>query len=107
MIETELYPYILAELPAEQWPIYKDQILNLVDRLHEAGIYHLDLHEENIVIDDNGTVKLIDFGLSRFVTELRDRELFDPGHIEQFYEEYSTVEDLARNDYNEIAIYLP
>lgn len=38
------------------------QIVDIVAYLHEQGIVHCDLKDENIVIDANYRVKLIDFG---------------------------------------------
>jgi serine/threonine protein kinase/beta-lactam-binding protein with PASTA domain len=36
---------------------------------HSAGILHRDLKPENIFLDDNGSVKLGDFGLARAITQ--------------------------------------
>jgi len=36
------------------------QVLAALRALHEAGVYHLDLHEENIMVDEAGHVSLID-----------------------------------------------
>ncbi len=33
-----------------------------ISKMHEKGIYHRDLHEGNIMIDDNGNPCVIDFG---------------------------------------------
>nr|WIL02794.1 serine/threonine kinase [Cedratvirus borely] len=42
------------------------QISGLVDKMHEAGVYHGDFHPGNLVIKD-GVVKAIDFELCEFV----------------------------------------
>ena len=41
------------------------QILNALQTVHDAGIWHLDLKPANIMIDKFGQVKLIDFGASK------------------------------------------
>lgn len=43
---------------------YMAQLVDTLDRLHEMGIIHRDLKPDNMLIDSNGRVKLIDFGLS-------------------------------------------
>lgn len=43
------------------------QILEGVKYLHNQGIIHRDLKPENIMLDNTGTIKLIDFDLARFV----------------------------------------
>lgn len=42
-------------------------ILNAYARLHNRGILHGDIHPQNILIDTDGTVRLIDFGLAGMI----------------------------------------
>jgi len=41
------------------------QILDALQAVHDAGIWHLDLKPANIMVDNDGQVKLIDFGASK------------------------------------------
>jgi serine/threonine-protein kinase len=43
------------------------QICNAVDHAHRQGVIHRDLRPANIMIADNGLVKVADFGTSRFL----------------------------------------
>src|SRR5262245_39334098 len=49
----------------EALPIAK-QIAEAVEAAHEQGIIHRDLKPANIKIKDDGTVKVLDFGLAKF-----------------------------------------
>ena len=42
------------------------QIVSAVEYLHENGILHRDLKDENVIIDHTFRVKLIDFGSATF-----------------------------------------
>jgi serine/threonine protein kinase len=43
------------------------QILEALSHAHTSGILHRDIKPSNILVDDAGTVKLLDFGLARSV----------------------------------------
>lgn len=52
-------------LPVEQAVSIFDQVLQGLVAAHTAGVAHLDLKPSNILIAEDGTVKLTDFGLGR------------------------------------------
>jgi serine/threonine protein kinase len=45
------------------------QLIEAVSYIHESGVAHRDLKPENILIDQNDRIKLIDFGLSNYLTQ--------------------------------------
>ena len=42
----------------------KQSLLSTLDAIHNRGIMHNDIKKENILVDENGTVFLIDFGFA-------------------------------------------
>ena len=42
-----------------------EQVLDALKEVHSQGIWHLDLKPANVMVDQTGTVKLIDFGASK------------------------------------------
>ena len=50
------------------------QLLRVLDALHASGVVHRDLKTANVLLCDDFTVKLADFGLSRTLPEDRDSE---------------------------------
>ncbi|HKD09041.1 MAG TPA: protein kinase [Bryobacteraceae bacterium] len=56
-------------LPAESVLRYGAQIASALSRAHERGIVHGDLKTANIVVGDDGLVKVLDFGLARRVSD--------------------------------------
>ena len=49
---------------ADVWQI-APQVLDALRTVHEQGIWHLDLKPGNLMVDRQGTVKVIDFGASK------------------------------------------
>lgn len=52
-------------LPETEVRYYLAQILDGLETIHAAGIYHLDIKPANIMVDKEQVVKLIDFGASK------------------------------------------
>src|ERR687884_1828034 len=46
---------------------YTCQICNAVDHAHRQGVLHRDLRPSNVLVSDQGLVKVADFGTSRFL----------------------------------------
>jgi serine/threonine-protein kinase len=46
---------------------YTCQICNAVDHAHRHGVLHRDLRPANVIVSDNGLLKVADFGTSRFL----------------------------------------
>jgi serine/threonine protein kinase len=63
-------------LPIEEAVRYATQIANGLAVAHEAGIVHRDVKPANVIVTEEETVKLVDFGLARISWE---SELTDPG----------------------------
>ena len=48
------------------------KLKSLINRLHEIDIFHGDIHEYNIVVNDKGDIRLIDFGQSIIISKADD-----------------------------------
>uniref|UniRef100_A0A182T8B8 non-specific serine/threonine protein kinase n=1 Tax=Anopheles maculatus TaxID=74869 RepID=A0A182T8B8_9DIPT len=48
--------------------LYVAELALAIDFLHNAGIIYRDLKPENILLDDRFHIKLIDFGLSKWLS---------------------------------------
>ena len=46
---------------------YTCQICNAVDHAHRQGVIHRDLRPSNVIVTENGLLKVADFGTSRFL----------------------------------------
>ncbi|EHA8591152.1 putative CBL-interacting protein kinase 2 [Cocos nucifera] len=47
------------------------QLISAVDYCHSTGVYHRDLKLENVLLDENGSLKVSDFGLSALAESKR------------------------------------
>jgi serine/threonine protein kinase len=52
-------------LPVDEVVGYAAQIAEALDRAHTAGIVHRDLKPDNVIVQPDGRVKLLDFGLAK------------------------------------------
>jgi serine/threonine-protein kinase len=51
------------------------QIASALDAAHEAGVIHCDVKPANVIVDQQGTAKLTDFGIARAARGPREHEL--------------------------------
>jgi cyclin-dependent kinase 12/13 len=51
--------------PHVQVKCYMKQLLEGLNYCHNSGVLHRDLKASNLLIDNQGTLKLADFGLAR------------------------------------------
>ena len=67
----ELYKIFMAKKRFEEETVrfYAAQLILALGYLHKKGIVHRDLKLENILIDQDGYVQLIDFGLAKMLKE--------------------------------------
>ena len=69
-VPGETLETIIAREGAIDVPLALDftcQICNAVDHAHRQGVIHRDLRPANVLVSDNGMVKVADFGTSRFL----------------------------------------
>lgn len=62
----DLYAYLKATergMPEREALKYLRQVLHALNYLHERGISHRDVKPENVLMGDNGKVRLADFGM--------------------------------------------
>ncbi len=59
---------IRSGLPLEQALPIARQLIDALETAHEAGIVHRDLKPANIKVREDGTVKVLDFGLAKALT---------------------------------------
>ena len=70
------------ELSDSQIKLYFKQMLQGLSFLHSCGVVHRDIKGANILINNDGAVKLADFGLSRFI--------FPSGYGKRYEKDFTT-----------------
>jgi len=59
-----------ARLPSEVTTLVGMRLARALEYAHELGIIHRDLKLENVMLRKDGTLKLMDFGIARFLDEM-------------------------------------
>ncbi|KAF7457895.1 kinase-like protein [Cryptosporidium felis] len=64
----DLMSYLIKydKFSEEDTKFYMAQLVHAVDLVHQLGFVHRDVKPDNIVLDSNGHLKLLDFGLCKF-----------------------------------------
>ncbi|MCY6959272.1 AAA family ATPase [Clostridium brassicae] len=70
------------------------QIVDILGEIHKNGIVHLDINPNNILINDDGEIKIIDFSTSIFMIENNEKKT-DPGKLEGTFQ-YISPEQTGR-----------
>ena len=63
-------------IPIEEALTIAHQIIDALEAAHEAGIIHRDLKPANIKLRPDGTVKVLDFGLAKLVSDQNATSVF-------------------------------
>ncbi|MCM1026235.1 MAG: PASTA domain-containing protein [Roseburia sp.] len=106
-----------GKLSAEEAKEILHPILTALKEVHEIGILHRDIAPDNIFLTEEGKVKLLDFGASRFATTSHSKSLsviIKPGYapVEQYRSRgdqgpWTDVYSLAATFYNMVTGVVP
>ena len=99
-MNVDKYPYTLFDFEMKDRSKYLDQLKILVNNLHQLGIVHNDLSEENIVISKEGIVKLIDFGRSKLIQNITQEDIED--RSDEFNLSLSSKQDYLNSQLDEL-----
>lgn len=73
--DTDVSDSVYCAMPYEEARKIMDSLLDALEAVHKEGIIHRDIAPDNVFITKEGSVKLIDFGSSRFATTRHSRSL--------------------------------
>jgi eukaryotic-like serine/threonine-protein kinase len=68
----------IGHLPARKAVGFAEQVADGLAEAHRLGVVHRDLKPQNIMIDREGTTRILDFGIAR---ALKTKGITDPGMI--------------------------
>ena len=95
--------YFLSCPLTKRWSIIR-QISLAIANAHQKNIIHLDIKPSNIYMKDDGTVKVLDFGIARVVKKVdisktsQDITVFDVGSLGALTPSYASCEMLENQD---------
>jgi tetratricopeptide (TPR) repeat protein len=72
-------------------PIFKD-LCNALSYAHERQLVHADFKPGNVFINEDGTAKVLDFGIARIASKERQKYNYDVGTLGALTPAYSTIE---------------
>ncbi len=61
-------------------------LLHKYAELHERGVIHSDVHPNNLLVDAAGEVKILDFGLARFIDDKHPFGVAERGGVGYYFE---------------------
>ncbi|EEA07496.1 protein kinase domain-containing protein [Cryptosporidium muris RN66] len=79
----------LDKFSEEDTKFYMAELVHAVDLVHQLGFVHRDVKPDNIVLDSNGHLKLLDFGLCKFAPTIEE--------VNSNSKSYSHFHNLRRN----------
>jgi serine/threonine protein kinase len=72
-VKTDLHSLLAANKPntlkKEEIRSITYQLLKAISHMHKMGILHRDVKPQNILVSNEGVVKIADFGLARFAPD--------------------------------------
>lgn len=82
---------IIDAAPEQRLPVWQShhyfcQIINGLKYLHSSGIYHRDIKEDNILIDNSHVVKICDFGVSHLSGLFTENDIISDCEGSQLYQ---------------------
>lgn len=74
LMGTDLYQVIRSQqLSPDHCQYFTYQILRALKAIHSANVMHRDLKPSNLLVNENCDLKVCDFGLARFVTNIPEK----------------------------------
>jgi len=71
------YLRVQRQLIKEQIKFYAAEIISIIEYLHANGVAHRDMKPENLLLNEDGHLKVIDFGTAKYINiETRPSQLY-------------------------------